>query len=158
MFTKNLKKKPITAFFKFSALTSVVFGLADLTLDDAVFFNYEAVFTNVITGIFFVIGAFRNKPLIQEFAEMRRKFDEPNSPELIYFFRIFTLVWAAYFFVKAGLYVCLALSSISTEEKIAIRATAGSASLYAMMAISIFGGRRLFYLFKKCVPLHKQQK
>jgi len=146
---QKVKNEPISAFFIFSAVMSIVFGTIDLYLPHAVFFNYEAAFTNVITGIFFVIGAFGKKPLIQELAEKRRKFDRPEAPDLIYFFRIFTLIWATYFFIKATLYVWLAGMPISTEEKMAIRGTAGGASLYAMLALSIFGGRKLFYLFKK---------
>jgi len=145
---QKIKNEPITPFFLFSAIMSIVFGLVDLYLPHAVFFNYEAAFTNMITGIFFVIGAFGKKPLIQEFAEKRQKFERPSAPDLVYFFRIFTLVWATYFFVKAGLYVWLAQLPISTEEKMAIRGTAGGASFYAMLAISIFGGKKL-YLFSK---------
>ncbi len=143
------KKKPISEFFIFSAVTSIVFGVVDLTLTEAVLFNYEAVITNVITGFFFIYGAFKKKPLIQEFAEKREKFKNGTSPDLIHFFRIFTLVWATYFFMKAAFYVWVAAQPISTEEKIAIRSTIGGGSLYALIALSTFGGRRMFHFFKR---------
>lgn len=145
---QKIKREPITPFFIFSASTSVLFGAIDLYLPQSVLFNYEPSFTNVITGIFFIVGAFNKKPLLQELAEKRKRFENPNSPDLVQYFRIFTLIWAAYFFIKAGFYAWLANQDMSAEKMMAIRSSIGGGSLYVMIGLSIFGGRRFFHLMK----------
>jgi hypothetical protein len=61
-----------------------------------------------------------------------------------HFFRLFTLLWAAYFFVKAAVYLWLGLM-LPLEQALAVRSVVGTASFAAMIGLS-FQGRRLFFL------------
>ncbi len=117
-------------------------------MDESIFFKYEAALTNLIFGIYFVLGAFSKKPLVQEFAEKGKKFDNPNSQDLVYYFRVFTLIWAVYFCGKSGFYLWVVSQQYSTEKMLAIRGVVGSGSLYAMIALSTLGGGRLFAVTK----------
>ena len=148
----KINRKPITLFFKFSAITSLLFGCMDLYLNQSTFIHYEAVLTNVFTGVFFAFGAFAPKPLIQEFAEKTKRKSQYDSADMKLFFKLLTLVWSAYFFLKAGFYTRVALQPIRVEEKLALRSSVGGISLVIMLSISILGGRRLFHLFKKVWP------
>ena len=65
--------------------------------------KYEAAISNAATGLAFVAGALGEKPIIQEVAEQRGD-SFVATEEVRAFFRLFTLVWAAYFFLKAALY------------------------------------------------------
>ena len=69
--------------------------------------KYEAVITNAATGLAFVAGALGKKPIIQEVAEQRGQ-TFVATEEVRGFFRLFTLVWAAYFVVKAIVYLWMA--------------------------------------------------
>lgn len=146
---RKIKHEKITAFFIFSAAITIFFGVIDLFLPAAFLFNYEASFTNVATAAFFFLGAFNKKPLIQEFAERKRSFDRPDAPDLVYYFRLLTLVWASYFLMKAGFYTWLAQQPMSDEKKLALRTSIGSTSFYLLLGASIFGSRKLFYGLKK---------
>ncbi len=63
------------------------------------------------------------------------------------FFRLFTLIWAAYFFLKAIAYLWIA-ATLPLTQALALRSLAGSISLVAMIALSTTQGRRLFFLFR----------
>ena len=78
---------------------TLVFGLVDLASTSPFMLKYEAVITNAATGLAFVAGALGEKPLIQEVAEQRGE-TFVATQEVRGFFRLFTLVWAAYFFSK----------------------------------------------------------
>ena len=60
-----------------------------------------------------------------------------------HFFRLFTLFWAGYFFVRAGVYLWLGLT-LPLQQALAVRAVIGTASLAGMIGLS-FMGRRLFF-------------
>ena len=72
--------------------------------------KYEAVITNAATGLAFVAGALGKKPIIQEVAEQRGE-TFVATEEVRGFFRLFTLVWAAYFVVKAIVYVWIGMDA-----------------------------------------------
>ena len=146
---QKIKKRPVSTFFLFSAGVTLVFGAVDLYLARSVLFNYEPAITNFITALFFLYGAFKEKPLIQEFAERQKKESISSTPDRVYFFRVFTLIWSGYFFLKAGFYIWLAAQSMSLDRMIMIRSAVGGGSLYAMIGLSFVGGRRLFLIMKK---------
>ena len=127
-----------------SGLT-LVFGAVDLLSATPFMIKYEAAATNVATGFAFVLGALGDKPLIQEVAEQRRGETFPGGAEVRRFFQLFTLFWAAYFFVKAGFY-CWTAWSFPLTQAMALRSVVGGASLAAMIALSATQGRRLFFL------------
>ncbi len=135
-----------------SALT-LVFGGIDLVSTSPFMLKYEAVITNVATGLAFVAGALGEKPILQEVAEQRGG-PLPPPGEARAFFRIFTLVWAAYFFVKAAFYLWAVLA-LPMLEAMALRSVVGSASLGLMILASTTQGRRLFFLCRRLGLLPK---
>jgi intracellular septation protein A len=137
------RKIPVTRIYLLTSALAVAFGCVDLLATNPFMIKYEAVITNIATGIFFVAGARGEKSLIQEVAEKRNTF--PDRADVRQFFRLFTLFWAAYFFVKAAIYLWLGMT-LPLERALALRAVLGGVSLACMFAISIFLGRPLFFL------------
>ena len=135
-----------------SALT-LVFGLVDLASTSPFMLKYEAVITNAATGLAFVAGALGKKPIIQEVAEQRGE-TFVATEEVRGFFRLFTLVWAAYFVVKAIVYLWMAWT-LPMLEAMALRSVAGGVSLGLMIAVSATQGRRLFFLCRSLGLLPK---
>jgi intracellular septation protein A len=129
-----------------SALT-LVFGFVDLVATSPFMLKYEAAVSNVVTGIAFVVGALGEKPIIQEVAEQRGE-SFVASDEIRTFFRLFTLVWATYFFLKAFLFAWMAWT-MPMLEAMALRSAIGGVSLGLMIAISVTQGRRLFFLCRR---------
>jgi intracellular septation protein A len=136
-------RKPVTRIYVLTSTLAVVFGAIDLYAANPFMIKYEAVITNTVTGIFFVLGARGEKSMLQEMAERRQQF--PDRPDVRYFFRLFTLFWASYFFIKAAVYLWLGLI-LPLERALALRVVIGNVSLVAMLALSFLGGRRLFFL------------
>ena len=94
-----------------------------------------------------MIGAYGEKPLIQEAAEQRQG-AFPDTAEVRRFFQLFTLFWAAYFFAKAGFYFWIAATTPLTEA-MALRSVIGGASLGVMILVSVTQGRRMFFLCRR---------
>jgi intracellular septation protein A len=136
-----------TRLYLLSSGLTLVFGSVDLLSVKPFMLQYESVVTNVATGIAFVIGAYGEKPLIQEAAEQRQG-AFPNSAEVRRFFQLFTLFWAAYFFIKAAFYLWTA-TTMPLTEAMAVRSVVGGASLAAMIVLSVTQGRRLFFLCRR---------
>jgi len=136
-------RKPVTRIYVLTSTLAVVFGAIDLYAANPFMIKYEAVITNTVTGIFFVLGARGEKSMLQEMAERRQQF--PDRPDVRYFFRLFTLFWSSYFFIKAAVYLWLGLI-LPLERALALRVVIGNVSLVAMLALSFLGGRRLFFL------------
>jgi len=126
-----------------SALT-LAFGFVDLVSTSPFMLKYEAAVSNAATGLVFVIGALGDKPIIQEAAE-QRGYSFVVTKEIRAFFRLFTLLWAAYLFLKAALFVWMAWT-MPMLEAMALRSVIGGVSLGLMIAISVTQGRRLFFL------------
>jgi intracellular septation protein A len=144
------------AFTRLYLLTSgltLVFGLIDLASTSPFMLKYEAAVTNVATGLASVAGALCEKPIIQEVAEQRGETFVATS-EVRAFFRLFTLVWAGYFFLKAAFYVWM-VWTLPMLEAMALRSVIGSVTLGLMIAISVTQGRRLFFLCRRLGLLPK---
>jgi intracellular septation protein A len=129
-----------------SALT-LIFGFVDLVSTSPFMLKYEAAITNAATGVAFFVGALGEKPIIQEAAEQRGHSFVATS-EIRAFFRLFTLVWAAYFFLKAVLFAWMAWT-LPMLEAMALRSAIGGVSLGLMIAVSVTQGRRLFFLCRR---------
>jgi intracellular septation protein A len=136
-------KIAVTRIYVLTSTLAVAFGAIDLYAATPFMIKYEAVITNAVTGTFFVLGARGEKSMLQEMAERRQTF--PDRPDVRYFFRLFTLFWASYFFIKAAVYLWLGLT-LPLERALALRFVIGNVSLAAMLALSFIGGRRLFFL------------
>jgi intracellular septation protein A len=144
---KLTRKEKITAFFKFSAAVTLVFGCMDLSLKGPVFFKFEAALTNIITGGFFALSLRGGSSIIQDFAKNQLG-DKPVTPDLAWYFRMLTWVWVIYFMLKAAFYAWVA-RHYSLERALVIRGIAGNATLYPLMAFSIFCSRSIFLTLKK---------
>jgi intracellular septation protein A len=150
------KRLKFTRLYLLTSGLTLVFGLVDLAATSPFMLKYEAVITNAATGLAFVAGALGEKPIIQEVAEERgEKFVATNEARA--FFRLFTLAWAAYFFLKAAFYVWMALT-LPMLEAMALRSIAGSVSLGLMIAVSATQGRRLFFLCRRLGLLPKPEE
>jgi intracellular septation protein A len=138
---------PFTRIYLLSSGLAIIFGTIDLMSQTPFMLKYEAVITNVATGIAFVAGSRGEKPMLQEIAEQRGG-TFPDRPDVRYFFRLFTLLWAAYFFVKAGVYLWLG-AVLPLQRAIVLRSVIGGVSLGVMLVVSITQGRRLFFLCRR---------
>lgn len=138
-----IRRKPVSRAWLISNGLALVFGLIDLLADSPFMLRYEASISNLLTGIAFAIGAFGSKPMIQQIAEHRQGFAfASDRPDLRSFFRAFTLVWAGYFLIKAGIYLWLA-QTLSFSQAIGLRSLIGTGSFVLMLAISS-RGRAIF--------------
>ena len=105
----------------------------------------------------FAAGAMGEKPILQEAAEQRASETIPDTGEIRAFFRLFTLVWAGYFFVKAVFYVWI-VWTLPMLEAMAIRSVVGSVTLGLMIALSVTQGRRFFFLCRRLGLLPKPEE
>jgi len=147
------KRLTFTRLYLLTSGLTLVFGLVDLASTSPFMLKYEAVITNAATGLAFVAGAMGEKPIIQEVAEQRGE-TFVATQEVRGFFRLFTLVWAGYFLLKAAVYFWLAWT-LPLLEAMALRSVGGSASLGLMIVISATQGRRLFFLCRRLGLLPK---
>jgi intracellular septation protein A len=149
---------PFTRVYLLSSGLALIFGSNDLLSQTPFMLKYEAVITNVATGFAFVAGARGDKPMLQEMAEQRRE-AFPDRPDVRHFFRLFTLFWAAYFFVKAGIYLWLG-AVLPLQRAILLRSVIGGISLGVMLLISATQGRRLFFLCRRIglVPVVEESR
>ena len=92
--------------------------------------------------------------MIEEVAEQRGGASFPATRETRVFFRLFTLVWAGYFFVKAAFYVWI-VWTLPMLEAMALRSVVGGVTLGLMIALSVTQGRRLFFLCRRLGLLPK---
>ena len=152
-----IKKIPFTGFLRFSVLITLIFGTFDLLLKTPIFFQHEATITNLIVGIYFGMTIWSSKSMIQEFVEKKNGKPITDLNALLRL-RILTIVWAIYFIAKAGW--CFYLSEhYSIEEALLIRSTAGTISFYALLAASIFLGRKILLFFQRrgFLPLYPEK-
>jgi intracellular septation protein A len=133
-----------TRLYLLTSGLTLAFGAIDLSITTPFLIKYEAAVTNIAVGAAFVIGAFGEKPMLQEVAEQRGESFRVTA-EVRRFFQLFTLLWAVYFFAKAAFYAW-AVWALPLTEAIALRSLVGSASLGLMIALSVTQGRRLFFL------------
>ena len=149
------KRLKFTRLYLMVSTLTLVFGLIDLASTSPFMLKYEAVITNAATGLAFVAGALGEKPIIQEVAEQRgENFVATN--EVRAFFRVFTLVWATYFFLKAVFYLWAAWT-LPMLEAMALRSVIGGVTLGLMIAASTTQGRRLFFLCRRLGLLPKPE-
>jgi len=142
------KGLPFTRLYVLSAVLTVVFGGVDLLSVTPFMLKYEAVITNAFIGAAFVAGARGPRPMIQELAEQRQGAPFPDRPDITRFFQLFTLLWAGYFFAKAGFYFAVA-TLMPTTQAMLIRSVVGSVSMALMVLLSVTQGRRLFLICQR---------
>jgi intracellular septation protein A len=142
------RRTPFTRLYLIVTALTLGFGAVDLWATTPFLIVYEAPITNLLTGAAFGVGAFGQKPLLFEIAQSRTPERIPQTLETRRFFRLFTLIWAAYFFLKAAGYLWLA-ATLPLAEAIALRSALGGVSLALMSVASMTQGRRLFFLCRR---------
>ena len=135
-------------FYLISGLT-IIFGIIDILSGGSPFLlKYESVITNFVTGLFFLLSIKNNGSIIQDFAIKQKRFSEEHlSYEMIKFFKIWTLIWIIYFFMKSLLYFWIA-NEYSYKDGFLIRLIVGNVSFYTLLFLSIFGGNLSYRVFK----------
>ncbi len=131
------RKKPPTRLFVMTTVLTLAFGAVDLWMQRSVLFRFEAVITNVLTGVWFGATLFGDKTMLLELYEKTRKPEDPMPPETPSYLRMLTTVWTLYFFAKAALYAWIGVV-YPLDRAIEIRAVVGTASFVALL-----GGERL---------------
>ena len=131
------RKKSPTRLFVGTTLMTLAFGAVDLWMQRSVLFRFEAVLTNVITGVWFGSTLFGEKTILLEMYEKTRKPTDPLPPETPSYLRLFTIVWTIYFFAKAALYAWLGLV-YPLDRAVEIRSVVGTVSFVVLL-----GGEQL---------------
>ncbi|RZA01638.1 MAG: hypothetical protein EOP11_17330, partial [Proteobacteria bacterium] len=133
---KLIRRQPFTPLFIFTSLIVILFGAIDLYLGQTSLFRYEPVATNLLVGAFFLSTLFVGKAIVQELAEKQKRPFPTVDAGRIFYFRFLTLVFAIYFWLKAGAYYWIA-EHYTMEQLTIVRLLAGSTSLYALIGASI---------------------
>lgn len=144
---RRYAREPFTRLYLLVSALTLGFGAFDLCVATPFLLKYEAPITNIVTGIAFVLGAMGERPILQEVAEQRVG-ALPATQQVTRFFRLFTFVWAGYFFLKAAAYLYIA-AVMPLMQAMALRSVGGSISLALMVALSVTKGRRLFMLARR---------
>ena len=134
---------PTPQMYIFSHVMALVFGVVDLTLKTPFMIRYEGVITNLIVAAVFVRGAFGPRLMLMEMVESGRGAPfPPNLPGIRTYFSAFTLVWAAYFILRAG-FALWTVQVYPLAQALAIRMVVGNVSMIGLALIST-QGRRIY--------------
>ena len=136
---------------------ALVFGVIDLWTKTPFMIRYEGAIISLASAIAFAIGAFAAEPWSLTFAKrMKRGAAIPtDKPEVILFFRAFTLAWSAYFLIRA-IVIWWLMTSYPLVQAIALRTAFSWISLGLMMLISI-KGRWFFDLCQRIGWFHPDE-
>jgi intracellular septation protein A len=140
--------RSFTRIYLLSSGLTLIFGAVDLWAANPFMLKYEAVITNLATAAAFVAGARGSRPMLLEIAEQRQGTPFPARPDVVRFFQLFTLLWAAYFVLKAAAYLAAGFY-LPLGMAVAVRAIGGGVSLGLMTVLSITQGWRLFNLCQR---------
>lgn len=145
-----LKKnnQTIGHFFYFSSSIVLVFGIADLYIQEAHFIKYEACLINLLFAAFFSLSLLKEKSIVQQFAEDQGRTSSETSIDKTFFFKIYTVVWTLYFLIKAFFYLWVSFHS-SMNESLIIRMIVGKLSFWIMMFLSVGIPRQIWKLMER---------
>ncbi|MEO8877602.1 MAG: VC0807 family protein [Polyangiaceae bacterium] len=101
-----VSERKVSPFTGFIAVSVVVFGAIDLKYRTGFAVKIEPALGNTITGIFFIATALLGRPLVNEL--MEKQLGRPLNPQLVPYFRNYSIAMGLYFFARAGLYVWMA--------------------------------------------------
>lgn len=126
---------PITKLYVLSGGLTVLFGAIDLWAETPFMLKYEDVITSLIVAAVLAWGARGEKSMIQGLVEQQHGDAFEDGPDIRRFFKLFTLLWAAYFVLKAVAYLWMG-AVMPMEEALKVRPIVGMVSLGAMMVLS----------------------
>ena len=133
---------PITKLYLLSSGLTLLFGCIDLFAQTPFMLKYEDVITSIVIATAFAWGARGQKSMIQGLVEQQQGDSFEDGPDIRRFFKLFTLLWAGYFLLKAIVYLWLG-EILPMEEALTVRPIVGTVSLGAMMLLS-FKAQMLF--------------
>lgn len=127
---------------------ALVLAITDLIVVAWLPAAYEPIPASLVFAVVFALGASGRRPIVQEIAEQRRGAPfPPERHDLRAFFRLYSWIWALYFFIRAGLYLWFA-HNLSPERAHALENMIGPVSLFVMI-MSSFRGQALFQLAQR---------
>jgi intracellular septation protein A len=126
---------PITKLYVLSGVLTVAFGAVDLWAETPFMLKYEDVITSLVIACVLGWGARGEKSMIQKLVEEQHGDAFEDGADIRRFFKLFTLLWAAYFVLKAVAYLWMG-AVMPMEEALKVRPVVGMVSLGAMMVLS----------------------
>ena len=126
---------PITQLYVLSGGLTVLFGAIDLWAQTPFMLKYEDVITSLVIAAVLGWGARGEKSMIQGMVEQQRPDAIDDGPDIRRFFKLFTLLWAFYFVLKAIVYLWIG-AILPMEQALTVRPIVGTVSLGAMMLLS----------------------
>lgn len=144
----KLKKKKIGSYFYYTSGIIIFFGITDLFAERPFLFKFEASLTNLLTAGYFGLSLFEDKPIVQRFAEMQNRIDDQQTPDKLFFFRFFTILWCLYFVLKAALYLWINFNT-SINDGIITRVIIGKVSFWVMLFISIGLPKQIWMILER---------
>ena len=126
---------PITKLYVLSGVLTVAFGAVDLWAETPFMLKYEDVITSLVIAGVLAWGARGEKSMIQALVEQQHGDAFEDGADIRRFFKLFTLLWAAYFVLKAIAYLWMG-AVMPMEEALKVRPIVGMVSLAAMMLAS----------------------
>ncbi len=126
---------PITKLYILSGGLTVFFGAIDLWAQTPFMLKYEDVITSVVISAVLGWGARGEKSMIQGLVEQQNPDAILDGPDIRRFFKLFTLLWAVYFLLKAAVYLWLG-EILPMDQALTVRPIVGMVSLGGMMLVS----------------------
>jgi intracellular septation protein A len=143
-----LRRKPMPLVWLVSNAMALAFGCIDLVARTPFMLRYEAPITNLLVGLFFLVGAAAEKPLVIQYAEQSgARVGKLDRPELVAYFRALTLAWAATFFLRSGLFLWIGLH-YPFDRAMTLRLVVGWLTIGVMTLVS-FKSRPVFALCQR---------
>ncbi|MDH7971265.1 hypothetical protein QH494_03655 [Sphingomonas sp. AR_OL41] len=137
-----MTRRSFPPLWLFANGAALVFGAIDLWARTPFMVRYEGAILNLMTAGAFALGALGPEPLVLKFARQRKPDIPADRPEVIRFFRAFTLAWALYFVARAGAFLWI-MSAFPLVQALAIRTAVAWTSIAVMLLVSL-NGRRVF--------------
>jgi intracellular septation protein A len=126
---------PITKLYVLSGGLTVFFGAIDLWAQTPFMLKYEDVITSLVIAAVLGWGARGQKATIQGMVEQQHPGAIEDGPDSRRFFKLFTLLWALYFVLKAIVYLWMG-AIMPLENALTVRPIVGTVSLGIMMLLS----------------------
>jgi intracellular septation protein A len=132
-----VRREPLDAMFKFTAITTFLFGVVDLVCTQPWLFSYEPVVTNVVTAGFLLALANRSlDSLLDQVYQARPELR--GDPEVPVRMRVAVVLIAAFTLLKAVVYLWMAMV-FPVERAMNLRVIVGNASLVVLVVVMRFG-------------------
>ncbi len=132
-----VQRQPLDSLFKFTAVTTFLFGMVDLACTSPWLFSYEPVVTNAVSAAFLaMLARGPMTPILQQVYQARP--DLRGDPGLVVRMRAALAVMVAFTVAKVPLYLWMAWA-LPVEKAMNARMIVGNGSLVVMVVALRFG-------------------